>query len=129
MKPPGYYTPVIEIRPGDTLSYGGRISLPAGNWSAICSFSDKRSPLGSTVRYDIDVSLSLVGPDPSNTSRNLWAITLTADSLATASWPSPPPNASYVEFPAAIKFFDDSTPPVTRTSESFNVLIKPQILP
>ena len=119
----------LEIRIGDTLSYAGKLSLPAGQWSAICSFSaiDAQGKFGPT-RYDIDVVLSLVGPDAADASRNIWVIQLQASSVVTATWPRPASNASAVEYPAAIKFYDNSTPPLTRTSKSFKIKIFPPIL-
>jgi len=119
----------IDIRLGDTLSYAGKLSLPQGTWSAICSFTDNRPPFPGTDRYDIDVTLSLIGPDASDPTRNIWAIALTAPAPLTAQWPRLKPNEGFIEFSAAIRFSDTSIPPVTRTSESFTIRIKPQILP
>lgn len=117
----------LETRVGDSLSYAGTVTLPAGNWSAIAGFSDNRDAR-NVRRYHIGVGLTLVGPNASDSTRNDWTIALSAPGAATASWPRPDPLASALTFSAAIKFSDDSPIPIVKTSESFEIRILAQVL-
>lgn len=106
----------ITIRRGDTLSYGGVVALPAGNWSATCSLG----AVGS-----IHVNLSPIGPSPNDPTRNEWTIALEASSAETGAWqisPSYPKTLREVE--ARIRFQDDSNPPIVKSSAPFKVLIE-----
>jgi hypothetical protein len=115
----------IEIRPGDTLSLAGAVTLPAGVWSATCAFVSTE-----TARVlNVDVTLNLVGPSDDDPSRNVWAIALEASSLETANWPAPSKNASASRWSGAIKFHDDSNPPLVKTSEPFEMIIRPKVVP
>lgn len=51
-------TSAIEIRPGDTLSLAGTVTLPAGGWSATCAFVS----VENARVLNADVTLNLVGP-------------------------------------------------------------------
>jgi hypothetical protein len=115
----------IEIRPGDSLSLAGTVTLPAGVWSATCAFvsTEASRVLNATV------TLTLTGPSDDDPSRNVWAIALEASSLETANWPAPSKNASALRYSGAIKFSDDSNPPLVKTSESFEMVIRPKVVP
>lgn len=115
----------LEIRPGDTLSLAGPVNLPAGNWSATCAFVSTESPRV----LNADVTLTLIGPTDQDPTRNAWTIVLEASSVETANWPAPLQNATASRWSGAIKFHDDSTPPLVKTSESFEMLIRPKVVP
>jgi hypothetical protein len=109
MQTPNY----IETRIGDTISYAGTVNLPAGNWSA------------EVHGAGITATLSLVGPDSSDPTRSVWTIALEATSTATAVWHFDPSKGTPNVRKVAIRFIDDSNPPIVKTSETFDLRVYP----
>jgi hypothetical protein len=116
----------IEIHIGDTLSYGGVVTLPAGAWTGVCSFAS-----ANPVHHDtnITVNLTLIGANSVDPARGDWAVSLHASSVETLGWPKPLRGGAPLRVQAAIKFEDDQVPPNVKTSSSFAISISAQVVP
>lgn len=99
----------IEHKPGDTFSYSGfwPDPLASGTWSGACYAND-----ASTGERVQEFTVSLTPPVDPETRH---AITIRAESDATAAWPVD----SLLK--CDVRLFDASTPPVKTTTRTFGI--------
>lgn len=96
----------IQHKQGDTFSWGGFVSLPAGTWGATSKVVDADGTLVESLT--VTLAALLVPDDDGNTH----SILIEGTSVQTADWAAG-------KLRCDVKFADASTPPVVEHSPTF----------
>ncbi len=111
---------------GSSFSWSNTIKLPVGEWTGTAAVVDTRSsPYGGTgFSGAISVALARV-----NTS-DYWVVVLSATADQTALWPQPMLyNNERVPLALAVKFADNSVPPIEIETQQITVVVSKTMMP
>jgi len=122
-------TTVIEHRQGDTFSWAGTATLPAGAaWSALCTLWPKATSAGAEP-ISIQATLTEIGAHTGDATKTDYVLLLHADAEATLAWATLAGQGKSARFVGAVKFYDAAVPPNEITTDVFEVALNFNLVP